>query len=75
MSLAELNAWCDARFGPHRPASDLRPRPFDVPWVVMDNSDALRDFGWHPESGLDETLGRIAEHAAQNPDWLERSGV
>ena len=38
MSLAQLTAWCDARFGAHAPQPDPRPRPYDVPWVVMDNS-------------------------------------
>jgi CDP-paratose 2-epimerase len=75
MSLRQLNGWCDARFGPHEPSSDLRPRPYDIPWIVMDNSAAARDFSWMPRVSLGETLGRIAAHAEQHPDWLERSGL
>ncbi len=75
MSLRQLNAWCDAHFGPHEPASDLRPRQYDIPWVVMDYADAARDFGWRPEISLHDTLSRIAAHARQHPDWLERSGL
>lgn len=75
MSLYELNAWCDARFGSHQPESDLRPRPYDIPWIIMDNSLALRDFGWRPGVELEETLRQIAAHAEQHPDWLERSGA
>jgi CDP-paratose 2-epimerase len=75
MSLCQLNAWCDTRFGGHKPASDLHPRPYDIPWVIMDNSDAQRDFGWRPSVSLGETLSEIAEHAEQHPDWLERSGL
>ena len=75
MSLRQLNAWCDARFGPHAPASDLRSRPYDIPWIAMDNSAAQRDFGWAPAISLDENLCRIAAHAEEHPDWLERSGV
>ena len=74
-SLRELTAWCDARFGGHEPASDGRPRLYDVPWVVMDNSAVRADFGWSPEIGLEQTLGEIAAHAEQHPDWLERSGI
>jgi CDP-paratose 2-epimerase len=74
MSLRELTAWCDDRFGPFAPASDPRPRPYDVPWTVMDNSAASADFGWSPRVALDETLSGIAAHAEENPDWLERSG-
>ena len=75
MSLRQLNAWCDARFGPHTPASDLRPRPYDIPWIVMDNSAAQQDFGWSPAIGLRENLCRIATHAEEHPDWLELSGM
>jgi CDP-paratose 2-epimerase len=74
MSLRQLNAWCDGRFGAHEPSSDVRPRPYDIPWVVMDNAGAEADFGWSPRVSLEETLSRIAEHAERHPDWLERSG-
>ena len=37
MSLAQLTDWCTERFGEHSIESDLTPRPFDVPWLVMDN--------------------------------------
>ena len=75
MSLRQLNDWCDARFGARQPSSDLRPRPYDIPWIIMDNSAARLDFGWTPAVSLGETLREIAEHAEQHPDWLERSGV
>jgi CDP-paratose 2-epimerase len=75
ISLANLNAWCDDRFGQHDPEPDLRPRPYDVPWLVMDAGDSERDFGWKPESGLETILGEIAVHAQKHPDWLERSGL
>lgn len=73
-SLAGLTAWCDARFRSHRPEPDLRPRPFDVPWVVMDSSDARRDFGWQPEIKMTCIFDQIAAHAETHPDWLELSG-
>jgi CDP-paratose 2-epimerase len=75
LSLNALNAWCDARFGPHLPRPDPAPRPYDVPWVVMDNRDAARDFGWRPERTVGAILEDIAAHAEANPDWLERSGL
>jgi CDP-paratose 2-epimerase len=75
MSLCELNDWCDERFGAHRPAPDVRPRTYDVPWLVMDSSAASRDFGWRPAVTLQRTLEEIAAHAAAHPDWLERSGA
>ncbi len=73
ISLAQLTAWCDRRFGPYAPTADTRPRPYDIPWVVMDSSDAERDFGWRVEFPLASILEEIAQHAERNPDWLERS--
>jgi len=73
ISLAQLTAWCDRRFGPHAPTADPNPRPYDIPWVVMDSRDAGRDFGWRVEFPLTGILEEIAEHAARHPDWLETS--
>jgi CDP-paratose 2-epimerase len=75
MSIAQLNAWCDQRFSPFEPASDMTPRPYDIPWVIMDNSEAQNDFGWTPKVSLLQTLSEIADHAQAHPDWLERSGA
>src|ERR1051326_2055296 len=75
ISLANLNAWCDARFGEHQPESDSRPRTYDVPWLIMDSRDSRRDWGWNPHLGLEEIFEEIAAHAASHPDWLERSGL
>lgn len=75
MSLAQLTAWCDSRFGKHSPQPDRSPRPYDVPWVIMDSGDATRDFAWQIETPLPNLLEGIASHAAHHPDWLERSGL
>lgn len=75
MSLAQLNAWCNARFGAFAPASDTRPRMYDIPWIVMDSSKAQEDFGWTPKVSLQENLTEIADHAQININWLERSGL
>jgi CDP-paratose 2-epimerase len=73
MSLAQLTEWCDARFGPHAPERDPQPRPYDVPWVIMSNRDAQRDFGWSPKMALKTLLSEIAAHAEGHPEWLELS--
>ena len=75
MSLAELTAWCDARFGPHAPEADSRERPYDVPWVAMDSREAERDFGWRMQTPLGAILDEIAAHAREHPGWLEMSGL
>jgi CDP-paratose 2-epimerase len=75
LSLAQLTAWCDGAFGPHRPEPDDRERPYDIPWVAMDSDEAERDFGWWVETPITGILQEIAAHAIANPDWLERSGL
>jgi CDP-paratose 2-epimerase len=74
-SLANLNTWCDSRFGRYVPEHDSKPRPYDVPWLVIDSSEAANDFGWKPDATLEMILDEISGHAEQHPDWLERSGL
>jgi CDP-paratose 2-epimerase len=74
MSLAQLTRWCDARFGEHRVVSDAIPRPFDIPWMVLDSSQAAKEWDWKPAISLENVLDEIARHAEQNPNWLEISG-
>lgn len=73
ISLARLTAWCDARFGTHAPSSDIRPRRYDIPWVIMDSSDAARDFGWRISVPMEHVFEEIAQHAGEHTDWLETS--
>lgn len=75
MSLAQLTAWCDDCFGTHAPQPDGRVRPFDIPWMIMDNRSVQQEFGWHPETPLSSILTEIAGHGRKHPDWLERSGL
>lgn len=75
MSLAQLTAWCDARFGPHRPQPDPRNRPYDVAWLAMDSACAEYDFDWRVETSLETILDEIACHAQEHPGWLETSGL
>ena len=73
MSLAQLTAWCAARFGPHAIASEAAPRPFDIPWMVLDSSLAAKTWNWSPQFLVPQILDEIANHAEQHPDWLEIS--
>jgi CDP-paratose 2-epimerase len=75
MSLAQLTDWCNARFGPTCPDPDHRPRPFDIPWVVMDSSAARERFEWVPQRSLDSILEEIARHVREHPGWLESCGA
>lgn len=72
-SLAELSAWCSRRWGARDVGSQREPRPYDLPWVVLDSRLAESTFGWRPRRSLDEILEEIARHAETSPDWLERT--
>jgi CDP-paratose 2-epimerase len=73
MSLRQLSAWCEKRWGRREVASDPAQRPFDLPWVVLDSSRAARLWDWTPERGLPSILDEIARHAESRPDWLALS--
>lgn len=73
MSLRQLTAWCDAQFGPHPVASDATPRPFDLPWVVLDSAKATRLWSWKPQTSTVAILEEIAAHAHAHPAWLDLS--
>jgi CDP-paratose 2-epimerase len=75
MSLAQLTAWCDERFGAHPAVSNTATRPFDVPWVVLDSTRARQAFGWAPEMTLPKILDEIAAHVENHPDWLNMAGA
>jgi CDP-paratose 2-epimerase len=75
LSLAQLSAWCEDRFGAFAIESDPTPRLLDLPWVVLDSSLAAGQWSWHPQIAIQETLAEIAGHAEAHPEWLEISGV
>jgi CDP-paratose 2-epimerase len=71
MSLAQLSAWCSDRLGAHEVAADTNPRPFDIPWMVLDSSAVKEAWGWEPITSRSDILEEIAKHAVQNPRWME----
>ncbi|HBJ33224.1 MAG TPA: CDP-tyvelose epimerase [Planctomycetaceae bacterium] len=85
MSLAQLTAWCTQRY-PNSPTINSLPsalspspsahsspssRPFDIPWMVLDETHSTRSWDWHPETSAVQILYEIAVFADQNPDWLK----
>jgi CDP-paratose 2-epimerase len=73
MSLKQLSDWCTAHFGPHTVVQDGTPRPFDIPWMVLDHTKATTIWDWKPAIPTTAILTEIAVHAEQNPGWLELS--
>ena len=72
-SLRQLSDWCAARLGAHTIGVDGTPRPFDLPWVVLDSTRASQVWGWQPVTPTETILEEIARHAELHPDWLELS--
>ncbi|MCU0794000.1 MAG: CDP-tyvelose epimerase, partial [Opitutaceae bacterium] len=72
-SLRQLSDWCAERFGPHTVTADTTPRPFDIPWIVLDSTKAARVWDWQPQTTTEQILEEIAAHARLHPDWLDLS--
>jgi len=72
-SLRQLSDWCAAKYGPHTITADSTPRPFDIPWMVLDSSKAARIWGWRAQTSTEAILNEIATHADANPNWLDLS--
>jgi CDP-paratose 2-epimerase len=73
MSLKQLSDWCAARFGPHAVVQDGTPRPFDIPWIVLDHAKSTHLWDWRPSTPTPAILDEIARHAEAHPGWLELS--
>jgi CDP-paratose 2-epimerase len=73
ISLRQLSDWCAARWGKRDVASDPRPRPFDLPWLVLDSGVAESEWNWKAEISLESTLEEIARQAEAEPAWLDIS--
>jgi CDP-paratose 2-epimerase len=70
-SLLELHQWCDDRFGAHSVQSATALRPYDIPWIVLDFSSALRHWSWQPQIDRETIFAEVAQHARAHPEWLE----
>jgi CDP-paratose 2-epimerase len=59
-SLRQLSDWCEKRLGPREVGSDPKPRPFDLPWIVLDSRRAEKVWGWKSALPLSSILDEIA---------------
>ena len=58
-SLAQLSEWCEKRFGARKVESDPKPRPYDLPWVVMDSTRAKKMWGFEVRTRLEQIFEEI----------------
>ena len=60
LSLSQLSHWCREHLGPHEVGSDPQPRPFDLPWIVLDSRRAEKLWGWKVSLPLPKILDELA---------------
>jgi CDP-paratose 2-epimerase len=72
-SLQQLIRWCSERWGMQVVASSPEPRPYDLPWVVLDRQPCSQAWDWSPQISLKAVLEQIASFAEANPDWIALS--
>jgi CDP-paratose 2-epimerase len=73
MSLMQLSQWCAERWGPKKVAHQPEPRPYDLPWVVLDHQQATCVWDWAPRISVEDVLAEIANFAEANPEWISLS--
>lgn len=73
-SLAELNAWCAARFGTKMEvARDGSERPFDIGWIILDDAKARKTWDWKPRITREAIFEEVAQFAEKSPQWMNVS--
>ena len=60
-SLTQLSEMCEKKFGARKVEAVSEPRPYDLPWVVMDSSRAKKIWGFKVRTSLEEIFEEIAE--------------
>lgn len=73
MSLQQISQWCADHWGARAVHHQPEPRPYDLPWVVLDHTMAARHWGWTPELNTSSVLEEIAAFAEAHPDWISLS--
>jgi CDP-paratose 2-epimerase len=73
LSLQQLSHWCSERWGPQPVEHQPEPRPYDLPWVVLDHQQASSHWGWTPKIRNTTLLEEIAVFADANPHWIALS--
>ena len=72
-SLAQLSHWCAERWTQRTVIIDANPRPYDLPWVVLDATLANTVWQWNPVTPVDQILHEIADFADTEADWISES--
>ncbi len=75
-SLAELTAYAASHFGYDHPVERSGAvRPFDIPWLILDDSKAREAWQWKPMITRDALFEEVANFAQSEPEWMSVSAV
>ncbi len=70
-SLAEMSGWCADRLGyDHAVERSGVDRPFDIPWLILDDNRMRHAWDWQPEVSRDAIFEETAAFAEEHPEWL-----
>lgn len=73
-SLAELSEWCASHFGRDNVVNkDGSERPFDIGWLVLDDSKARNLWNWKPAISKEDIFKEVAKFAELQPNWMKIS--
>lgn len=73
-SLAELSGWCREHLGYDHPISAVpENRAFDIPWLILDDSQGRAAWDWQPQISRDQIFESMARFAMDQPAWLQVS--
>jgi CDP-paratose 2-epimerase len=72
-SLSQLSDWSSKRLGNNFVEKTNSERPFDIPWMVLDNSKAKSVWNWTPQTSVEHVMEEIAIFAETQTDWCKIS--
>jgi CDP-paratose 2-epimerase len=70
MSFTQLSDQCSERWTQRAVTIDAIPRPYDLPWVVLDATLANMVWQWNPVTSVSRILGETADFNDTQSDWI-----
>lgn len=75
-SLEELSAFATQHFGYEHPVERSGAvRPFDIPWLILDDAKTRAAWNWAPRITRDALFEEVASFAEREPGWMSVSAV
>jgi CDP-paratose 2-epimerase len=75
-SLADLSDFAAQHFGYDHPVERSgAERPFDIPWLILDDRSTRKAWDWKPAIHRDALFTEVAQFAERESDWMNVSAV